>query len=222
LALPGRCIYVDVRPSEPILTVASSVLLTLSPDRVEAQRPAAVKLSRHSPTSKRASGRLPRLAFVALSILSAMQARLRFRGAYARARVSFKAARFVASLLPAPRRFAVPFGQPLNAPPMRTGQGAPRSRARCMASNSKSKGHTMSKNSSNRPSHRVYAVTKEGKQSYWRVIGAAWTHSDGEGFNLQLDYLPLNDADIVIRKPKPEAETSASEEFEAAGATATA
>ena len=59
---------------------------------------------------------------------------------------------------------------------------------------------------SNLPSHRVYAVTKEGKQSYWRPIGAVWPHADGEGFNMKLDYLPLNGADIVIRKPKPEAE----------------
>jgi hypothetical protein len=54
----------------------------------------------------------------------------------------------------------------------------------------------------NTPSHRVYAVTKNGKQSYWNAIGAIWPHSDGEGFNLKLDYLPLNGAEIVIRKPK--------------------
>ena len=56
----------------------------------------------------------------------------------------------------------------------------------------------------NRPSHRVYAVTKNGSQRYWNAIGAAWPHADGEGFNLKLDYLPLNGADIVIRKPKAE------------------
>jgi hypothetical protein len=56
----------------------------------------------------------------------------------------------------------------------------------------------------NPPSHRVYAVTKEGKQSYWRAIGAVWPHADGEGFSMKLDYLPLNGADIVIRKPKAE------------------
>ncbi len=54
----------------------------------------------------------------------------------------------------------------------------------------------------NPPSHRVYAVKKEGKQSYWRPIGALFAHADGDGFNLVLDYLPLNGADIVIRKPK--------------------
>ena len=59
----------------------------------------------------------------------------------------------------------------------------------------------MSKNS-NRPSHLVYAVTKSGDRSNWREIGAAWPHRDGEGFNLKLDALPLNGAEIVIRKPK--------------------
>jgi hypothetical protein len=62
---------------------------------------------------------------------------------------------------------------------------------------------------SNRPSHRVYAVTKNGKQSYWRAIGAAWPHGDGEGFNLKLDFLPLDpNADIVIRKPKADVEAA--------------
>jgi hypothetical protein len=57
----------------------------------------------------------------------------------------------------------------------------------------------------NRPSHRVYAVTKNGDRSFWQPIGAAWAHNDGEGFNVKLDYLPLNtNAEIVIRKPKAE------------------
>jgi hypothetical protein len=80
-----------------------------------------------------------------------------------------------------------------------------------MASHSKRKDITMSKNS-NRPSHRVYAVTKNGERSNWREIGAAWSHGDGEGFNLKLDFLPLNGAEIVIRKPKAdEADASAAE-----------
>lgn len=75
----------------------------------------------------------------------------------------------------------------------------------------------MSNKTPSLPSHRVYAVTKDGKQKFWRAIGAAWPHSDGEGFFLKLDYLPLIDgAQIVIRKPKaneaeaaPEAEPAA-------------
>jgi hypothetical protein len=67
------------------------------------------------------------------------------------------------------------------------------------------KEHHMSK-SNNRPSHRVYAVSKNGERNFWQPIGAAWPHSDGDGFNVKLEYLPLNAAEIVIRKPKAEAE----------------
>lgn len=70
------------------------------------------------------------------------------------------------------------------------------------------------------PTHRVYAVTKEGKQKFWRVIGAAWAHSDGEGFFLKLDYLPLNDAQIVIRKPKANEAEAAPETTEPAAEAA--
>ena len=61
----------------------------------------------------------------------------------------------------------------------------------------------MTTRQTNRPSHRVYAVTKNGERSNWREIGAAWSHKDGEGFSLKLDFLPLNGAEILIRKPKP-------------------
>jgi hypothetical protein len=64
----------------------------------------------------------------------------------------------------------------------------------------------MSNHQSKHPTHRVYAVTKRGDKSYWHNIGAAWAHQNGDGFNLRLEYLPLNGADIVIRKPRPEAE----------------
>ena len=60
----------------------------------------------------------------------------------------------------------------------------------------------MTTKQTNRPSHRIYAVTKNGDSNYWREIGAAWPHKDGEGFNLKLDFLPLNGAELVIRKPK--------------------
>ena len=46
----------------------------------------------------------------------------------------------------------------------------------------------MSKNTTP-PSHRVYAVTKNGKRNFWQAIGAIWPHEDGEGFSMKLDYL---------------------------------
>jgi hypothetical protein len=60
----------------------------------------------------------------------------------------------------------------------------------------------MTTSTAKRPTHRVYAVTKRGEQTFWREIGAVWSHDDGDGFRLKLDYLPLNGAEIVIRKPK--------------------
>ena len=50
-----------------------------------------------------------------------------------------------------------------------------------------------------RPTHRVYAVTKNGERKFWQPIGAMWPHADGKGFSQRIDYLPLNDAEIVVR-----------------------
>ena len=50
-----------------------------------------------------------------------------------------------------------------------------------------------------RPTHRVYAVTKNGEKKFWQPIGAMWAHADANGFNLRIDYLPLNEAEIVVR-----------------------
>lgn len=53
--------------------------------------------------------------------------------------------------------------------------------------------------SKNRPTHRLYAVTKNGESKFWQPIGALWAHQDGSGFNIRIDYLPLNDAELVVR-----------------------
>jgi hypothetical protein len=50
-----------------------------------------------------------------------------------------------------------------------------------------------------RPTHRVYAVAKNGDKKFWQPIGVMWAHGDGKGFNLRLDYLPLNDAELAVR-----------------------
>jgi hypothetical protein len=61
-----------------------------------------------------------------------------------------------------------------------------------------------------KPDFRAYAVTKrDDKKAYWHPIGAAWSHSDGEGFSLKLEYLPLNGADISLRRIKPDEAGSA-------------
>jgi hypothetical protein len=50
-----------------------------------------------------------------------------------------------------------------------------------------------------RPTHRIYAVTKTGDSKYWQPIGAMWAHADGKGFNQRIDYLPLNEHELVVR-----------------------
>ena len=59
---------------------------------------------------------------------------------------------------------------------------------------------------SNKPDMAVYHVTERGegdnKRAFWTKIGAAWSHSDGEGFNLAIDYMPMTAGRIVVRAPK--------------------
>jgi hypothetical protein len=49
------------------------------------------------------------------------------------------------------------------------------------------------------PSHIAYQVReREGKKGFWTRIGSAWQHSDGKGFNVQLECVPL-DGRITLR-----------------------
>ena len=49
------------------------------------------------------------------------------------------------------------------------------------------------------PSHIAYQVRdREGKKGFWTRIGSAWAHADGQGFNIQLEVVPL-DGRITLR-----------------------
>ena len=49
------------------------------------------------------------------------------------------------------------------------------------------------------PSHIAYQVREEDdNKSYFNRIGAVWTHKDGEGFNIQLDSMPV-DGKVTVR-----------------------
>ncbi|MCA9281073.1 MAG: hypothetical protein H6812_10635 [Phycisphaeraceae bacterium] len=50
------------------------------------------------------------------------------------------------------------------------------------------------------PTHIAYHVRdgREGKKGFWTRIGAAWAHTDGQGFNIQLEVAPL-DGRIALR-----------------------
>ena len=51
------------------------------------------------------------------------------------------------------------------------------------------------------PSHIAYHVRdREGKKGIWTRVGTAWPHRDGNGFNLQIDVIPLNGR-ITLRVP---------------------
>ena len=49
------------------------------------------------------------------------------------------------------------------------------------------------------PSHIAYQVKdRDGKKGFWTRIGSAWAHADGNGFNIQLECVPL-DGRITLR-----------------------
>jgi hypothetical protein len=53
-----------------------------------------------------------------------------------------------------------------------------------------------------RPTHRIFAVTKNGKKKFWQPIGALWAHTDGKGFNQKLDYLRVERDDSQVRRDR--------------------
>ena len=49
------------------------------------------------------------------------------------------------------------------------------------------------------PTHVAYHVrNREGGEGFWTRIGSAWTHADGNGFNIQLETTPI-DGRITVR-----------------------
>jgi len=51
------------------------------------------------------------------------------------------------------------------------------------------------------PSHVAYQVRdREGRKGIWTRIGSAWAHADGNGFNIQIDVVPLGGR-ITLRVP---------------------
>jgi hypothetical protein len=51
------------------------------------------------------------------------------------------------------------------------------------------------------PSHVAYQVrNREGQKAFWTRIGSAWLHGDGQGFQIQLDAVPI-DGKVTLRIP---------------------
>lgn len=58
---------------------------------------------------------------------------------------------------------------------------------------------TTNNRASKAPSHIAYQVRdREGGKGFWTRIGAAWANADGQGFNIQLECVPL-DGRITLR-----------------------
>jgi len=67
---------------------------------------------------------------------------------------------------------------------------------------------TNKKNGSKAPAFIAYQVRdREGATGIFTRVGAAWAHNDGNGYNIQLDCVPL-DGRVVLRTPLPEKESA--------------
>lgn len=62
-----------------------------------------------------------------------------------------------------------------------------------------SKTNNSTEQTSKKPTHYAYQVReREGKKAIWTRIGAAWVHGDEQGFNVQIECVPL-DGRITLR-----------------------
>ena len=56
------------------------------------------------------------------------------------------------------------------------------------------------------PSHIAWQVRdRNGGKGFWTRIGSVWAHADGQGFNVQLECVPL-DGRITLRVATEKAE----------------
>ncbi len=71
-----------------------------------------------------------------------------------------------------------------------------------MSTNTTSGSASTTPSSGKSPTHSVYHVREIGsgqnKKSFWTRVGAAWSHSDGKGFNVQIECVPL-DGRLTLR-----------------------
>jgi hypothetical protein len=60
--------------------------------------------------------------------------------------------------------------------------------------------NTNTSTTSKSPTHVAYQVRDrgQGQKGFWTRIGSAWAHTDGQGFNIQLECVPL-DGRITLR-----------------------
>ena len=54
------------------------------------------------------------------------------------------------------------------------------------------------------PTHEIYNVVGDGKNSRWDKIGVGFENHDGKGINLFINYKPLIDGQLIVREIKKE------------------
>ena len=65
---------------------------------------------------------------------------------------------------------------------------------------------TKTKTTSKSPSFIAYQVRdRDGQDSFWTRIGAAFAHKDGKGYTIQVEAVPL-DGRITLRVPSEKKE----------------
>jgi hypothetical protein len=57
------------------------------------------------------------------------------------------------------------------------------------------------------PTHRAYFIKGEGDNARWLELGAVWAHSDGKGFDVVLEVVPVGgfNGRLTLRAIKPKA-----------------
>jgi len=69
-------------------------------------------------------------------------------------------------------------------------------------------------NKKRRPEFQVYHATKSANgKNYYASVGAVWTHSEGEGFTIRLDMIPVHsfDGNLVAFPPREDDEEATAE-----------
>jgi len=72
--------------------------------------------------------------------------------------------------------------------------------------------------STNKPTYIAYTVKNRGRNlpSIWTRIGAVWPHTNGTGFNVELEAFPV-DGRLVLIEPKEDDKNPAEDEAPATG-----
>ncbi|MBL1422603.1 MAG: hypothetical protein COC24_019020 [Alphaproteobacteria bacterium] len=52
------------------------------------------------------------------------------------------------------------------------------------------------------PTHEVFHVVGDGEKARWTKIGVGWSHKDGDGMSLAVNYVPLHEGRTLVRKVK--------------------